>query len=107
MEVWEIGLFQSPIAVSNPFLCIAFWICLLLGVGIELLLCWRCRQRSMRWLLIVIGFVGLTGSELACQIITGWDRLVWLLLYFYCLTLLVGAGMGMLFCWLYNKWKNT
>jgi len=89
---FEMGTHMVPFTLESP-LCWIFWACLLLGVGIQTLLQ---RKRSLRFLWIALLAVGIIACEIACQIITGWDLILWVILHFYLLTMLMGTLLGML-----------
>ena len=89
---FEMGSHMIPVAFDSP-LCWIFWVLLLLGFGVQTLLQ---RKRRLRFLWPAFLLAALTGCEIACQIIIGWDLVLWVILYFYVLTLLVGALLGML-----------
>jgi len=88
---FEMGTHVVPITLESP-LCWIFWACLLLGFGVQTLLQ---RKRNLRFLWPALLAAGVIGCEIACQIITGWDLILWVLLYFYLLTALAGALLGM------------
>ena len=89
---FEMGTHTVPIAFDNP-LCWTFWGLLLLGYCVQVLLQ---RKRNLRFLWPVFLLAALTGCEVACQIIIGWDLVLWVILHFYVLTLLAGAVSAML-----------
>ncbi len=88
---FEMGTHMVPITFESP-LCWIFWACLLLGFGVQYLL----RRKRSLWLVWpALLLAALVGCEIACQIITGWDLILWVILYFYLLTALTGALLGM------------
>lgn len=92
LKGFEMGTHMVPVTFESP-LCWIFWLCLLLGLGAQMLLQ---RKRSLRFLWPALLTAGGLGCEIACQIITGWDLILWVLLHFYLLTMLVGALVGTL-----------
>ncbi|MBQ7757863.1 hypothetical protein [Anaerotignum sp.] len=101
-EAMEVGLFQVPFHPDNPYLFFAFWLCFALAVGIQLLLFKKCKGQG-RWFFLLLSLCGFLLCEVACQLITGWDLLAWLLLWFLCLTFLLGAGLCTLLRFLLKK----
>jgi len=89
---FEMGTHVVPITLESP-LCWIFWACLLLGFGVQTLLQ---RKRNLRFLWPALLAAGVIGCEIACQIITGWDLILWVLLHFYLLTMLTGALLRIL-----------
>lgn len=89
---FEMGTHMIPITLESP-LCWIFWACILLGVAFQFVI-----QRKKRLRFVCPGFLlaGLVGCEIACQIIIGWDLILWVLLHFYLLALLLGALLSML-----------
>jgi len=69
------------------------WVSLLLGVGIQLLILKKAKKKSSRWAFVVVLAILLIAAECACQIIIGWDLIVYLILYGAVLLMLVGAGL--------------
>ena len=92
LKGFEMGTHVIPITLESP-LCWVFWACLLLGFGIQSLLQ---RKRALRFLWPGLLLAGLAACETACQIITGWDLILWVILHFYLLTMLMGALLGIL-----------
>ena len=89
LAVWqgiEIGMHMLPV----------FWITLLIGGGIQFVLHKKAKSRAGRWWFIVVSLIGMLICEAMCQIITGWDLLLPLFLYWFFLTLFLGALMCML-----------
>ena len=89
---FEMGTHTIPVAFDSP-LCWIFWTCLLVGLGIQSLMQ---RKRNLRFLWPGLLLVGVLGCEAACQIIIGWDLILWVILHFYLLTMLVGALVGII-----------
>ena len=89
-EAIEVGLFQSPFTPSNPYLFFGFWGFFLLAALIQFLLLRR-RPRSRGFL--IVSLIGLVAMEFLWQATTGWDSLLWLILWFVFLTMLAGAGL--------------
>ena len=105
-EAMESGLFQLFFyPPANPYLSLVFWLCFLLAAGIQFLLLKKCSGLG-RWVFLLLSLCGFFFCEIACQIITGWDLILWLLLWFLCLTLLFGAGVCILFHYLYKKYAK-
>lgn len=98
---FEMGTHMVPITLESP-LCWIFWACLLLGFGVQILLQ---RKRSLRFLWPALLAAGVVGCEIACQIITGWDLLAWLLFWFLFLVFLLSAGLTYLSSFLLKKQK--
>ena len=91
-EAIETGLLQVPFYPNNPYLFYPFWGCFLLAIGMQYLLFRKCKGHG-RWGLIILSLVGIFRCEIAYQIVTGWDLILWMLLWFLCLTFLLGAGV--------------
>lgn len=103
-EALETGLLQIPFHPGEPFLFAAFWICFALAIAIQILLFKKCKGFG-RWGFLLFSLTGFLICEIACQIITGWDLLAWLLFWFIFLTFLLGAGICCLFRYLHKKYK--
>lgn len=76
---------------------------LLLGAGIQWLLCKQAKKTVTRWLWIGISAVGVLVSDIATAYITGYDRLVPLFVYWFFLLMLIGALACMLVFWRIRK----
>ena len=106
-EAMEVGLFQVPFhPFLNPYLFFAFWLCFALAVGIQSLLFKKCKGFG-RWAFLVVSLCGFLLCETGCQIITGWDLILWLVCWFLCLTFLLGAGVCTVVYVLKKKKKET
>ena len=90
-EAMETGLLQIPFHPDNPFLFCLFWLCFFISVIVQAVLFQHCRGYG-KWGFILFSLLGLICCEIACQIITGWDFIAWLLFWFLFLTFLLGAG---------------
>ena len=88
---FEMGTHEIPFHFDTP-LCWIFWACFLLGAGIQFLFLRLKRKRAARWTLTVILLCGLLACEIGCLVLTGWDTLAPMILYFYLLAMLLGAG---------------
>ena len=76
---------------------------LLLGAGIQWLLCKKAKKAVTRWLLVGISVVGVLVSDIATAYITGYDRLVPMFVYWFFLLMLIGALACMLVFWRIRK----
>lgn len=94
VQAAEIGYFDLPFHGESP-LFLVFWLSLLAGAGIQLILFRKARRRRSRWWFLALLVVGLVACEVGCQLIQGWDLLVPLFLYCFFFTLLLGAGLGL------------
>jgi len=92
-KAWEIGFFHTLINFNSPVVSVIAWVSLLLGVGIQLLILKKAKKKSSRWAFVVVLAILLIAAECACQIIIGWDLIVYLILYGAVLLMLVGAGL--------------
>lgn len=92
-KAWEIGFFHTLINFNSPVVSAIAWASLLLGVGIQLLILKKAKKKASRWAFMVILSVLLVAAECACQIIIGWDLMLYLILYGAVLLMLVGAGI--------------
>jgi len=89
-EVIEVGMLQALYTPSAPWLFIPSWFCVILGLFVQL----RClKKKKAKWFLVILAF-SLIFSELACQLITGWDVLIFLILYGFFIYMLLGAALG-------------
>lgn len=95
MQGIEIGTHTLPFHLGNP-LGILFWVAVLLGAGIQTVLNRRgkCRLTRAAWLIFLLA--ALLACEIACQIVTGWELLLPVMLYFYLLAMLLGALLCLL-----------
>jgi len=99
----EIGLFQVPFHPDNPYLFFPFWGCFLLAIGIQALLLKKYKT-GIRWSFLIFSLIGFFCCEIACQIIIGWDLILWLVLWFLFLTFLFGSVVCIL---VYNAKKRS
>lgn len=97
MKAFEIGVHMAPVAFGSV-LCPMFWGCLTAGGLVQLLLRKKARSAFGRWAFAGVLGIGLLICEIACQVMTGWDLIVPIVLYFYLLTMLAGAGACALVC---------
>ena len=89
-EVLEVGMMEALITPSVPWLFIPSWLFMILGLIIQL----RClKKRKAGWFMAILG-IALLFSEIFCQIITGWDVLIFLVVYGLLLDMLIGAALG-------------
>lgn len=94
IECFEIGIYMLiPLDLIG----------LLLGVGIQWLLCKKAKKTVTRWLLVSISAVGVVVNDIASVCITGYDRLAPLFVYWFFLLILVGALVCMLVLRLIKK----
>lgn len=89
-EVIEVGMMEVLYTPDVPWLFIPSWLCVLTGLLIQL----RCLKKAKaKWFLLFLA-AALIACELACQLITGWDVLLFLILYGLAIYLLLGAVIG-------------
>ena len=93
VKAWKVGFYIIPFYFENPLFCILFWLSLLAGMGLQLLLFRKCRCLWARLSLAAGLSVGLLACEVACQMIPGWELYGYLLLWFYLLAALMGAAI--------------
>ena len=98
LKAIEIGMHTAPIVFDSP-LCPIFWGCLLAGSLLQLILLKKAKRRGGRWGFAAALVIGLLVCEIGCQMITGWDLLIPIVLYFYLLTMLTGAALCALVAW--------
>ena len=101
---FEMGTHEIPFHPDSP-LCVIFWLVFLFGVAMQVFLLGTKRRKGTRWSLAILLLIGLVVCEIGCQVITGWDALVPIILYFYLLAMLLGAGVCALVVFLYRKKK--
>ena len=92
-KAWEIGFFHTLINFNSPVVSAIAWASLLLGAGTQLLILKKAKKKAIRWAFMVILAVLLVAAECACQIIIGWDLMLYLILYGAVLLMFVGAGL--------------
>ena len=76
---------------------------LLRGAGMQLWAGKKAKSRIGRWLLVILSALGLLGCEIVAQMMTGYDRLVPMILYWCILMVLVGALVCMFVFWRVHK----
>ena len=81
LELWEIGYFHVPFQWDNLFLFFIFWGLFLIGTLIQMLLLCKAKTKRGKFGFLIVLCVFCIAFEIACQIITGWDRLAWLIFY--------------------------
>jgi|GEM_PF-1650535 len=79
---------------------------LLLGAGVQLLLCFKAKKTVTRGIFVSILVVGLVASEIATACMTGYDRFVPMFAYWFFFMLLVGALVCMLVFWIIHKKRS-
>lgn len=94
MMLAEVGFFHVFFDFSTWMLSVAAWAFLLLGFAIQLLLLKLCRKLWKRRIFAVLLIFGVVAGEVACQMITGWDLLVVLVLYGCVFSMVIGAIMA-------------
>ena len=105
MMLAEVGFFHVFFDFSTWMLSVAAWAFLLLGFAIQLLILKLCRTLWKRWLFAMLILMGLIAGELACQMITGLNLLVALVLYGCVFALAIGALLGYAVYYLGGKSK--
>jgi len=105
-EALEVGLLHVPFHPDNPFLFCLFWLCFFIGIIVQIVLFQHCKGFG-KWGFIIFSAIGFFCCEIACQIITGWDLILWLVLWFLFLTFLVGAGLCTLIYHLLKKKRGA
>ena len=94
MMLAEVGFFSVFFDWSTWLLSMAAWAFLLLGFAIQFLVLKLCRTLWKRRLFPGLGVLGIVAGELACQMITGWERLAVLVLYGCVFSLAIGAVLA-------------
>lgn len=64
---------------------------LLIGAGIQFLLCKKAKNAFSRYIFTIVDLAGMLISDIAAQIVTGYDLLIPLFTYWLFFMLLVGA----------------
>ena len=96
-EMGQIGFFQLFWNFSNLPLSLGVWFFAIVGFTVQWLLIKKTKGR--RWLILAgILAVGSFGCELAVQMVTGYDRLIPMLLYGVILSLSIGAAVAFGIC---------
>lgn len=96
-ELWEVGFFQIPFYFAEPyFLFFGFWAAFFIAVGVQRLLLKKCKGVWGRWSFAGVTLVGLVAGEVLVRIITGWDRILYLVLYGLFLTFALGISVAAL-----------
>ena len=80
-KLMEVGLLQIPFQLYNPYLFFGFWISFFAAAAIQRLLLKKCKQTWARWSFAGITLVGLIAGEVLCQVITGWDLILYMVLF--------------------------
>lgn len=107
LEAIEIGLLEIPFRFdANPFLCICFWLCFAIGIAVQSALLLHCRGKWKRRSFALLSLCGLLLCEAACQVIIGWESLLWLILWFFCLTFLLAAIIALLVHRFFTKYRK-
>ena len=94
-ELWEVGLIQAIYWPSSPLFFI-FWCLFALGVLIQWLLLKKAKRLWVRCSFAALLLIGLVAGEIGVQMITGFERLAPVFLYWFCLALLLGAALSWL-----------
>ena len=105
LQGFEIGTHMVPFQLDSP-LCFIFWLTFLQGAAIAFFLQGTGRKKTVRRVVYGVTLAILLACEIACQVVTGWDLLVPVLLYFYLLALLLGTGICTLGIFLFRKKKE-
>ncbi|MBQ9133568.1 MAG: hypothetical protein IJX64_03445 [Clostridia bacterium] len=79
---------------------------LAIGVGIQFLLHKKVKSRAGQWWFAAVNLIGMLVCDIAAQIITGWDLLIPLFLYWLFFTFFLGACICMLVCSVLHKEKK-
>ena len=90
LELFEIGFFTALWDISNPYVSIPIYLCVLIGFSIQSFLLKKCQTRRMQLSLFILSILGLVVSEYVWHCITGWDRIVVDIVYGLILCLLLG-----------------
>ena len=94
IECFEIGIYMLiPLDLIG----------LLLGAGIQWLLCKKAKKTVTRWLLVSISAVGVVVNDIASVCITGYERLVPMFVYWFFLLMLISALICMLVFWIIHR----
>ena len=102
-ELFDIGFFHIAFDLSNSPMTIAFWVCIIIGAIIGLITFNKYKKASSRLIPFIILLLLLFIFEIICQIITGWDLFLYLLIYGALLLLLAGALLSFLILLLTKK----
>ena len=100
LKLLEVGLLQVPFQLYNPYLFFGFWAAFLLAGAIQWLLLKKCQRTWTRWSFVGLTLAGLVTSEVLCQVITGWDLILYMVLYGLFLTFALAIA---LVCFLLRK----
>lgn len=97
--------FHTLFNFASPVVSVIAWVSPLLGITIQMIALAKAKRKWARWLFVGILAVILIAAECACQIITGWDLILYLVIYGAVLLMLVGAGLGALIFIVRNRRK--
>ena len=90
-ELIDLGFFEAFWNWGNIYLTVGIYLCVLLGVAVQYLLCRKCQRRSSRGALVWVCLIGILVSEYSLLFITGWDQLLIHILYGFDICILLGA----------------
>ena len=88
---WELGCFHVLFEFGDPRLSALMWGNLLSGFLIQYLVLKKCRRKWAAWVFPGLAAAGLVVMEILCQVTTGWDLLVYLVVYAIFVLLLAGG----------------
>ena len=91
---WELGCFHVLLDFGDPRISALMWGNLLAGFLIQTLVLKKCRRRWAGWIFPCLVGLGLVVMEILCQVTTGWDLLVYLIVYAIFVLLLSGAVLA-------------
>ena len=91
---------------ASPVLSLILWASLIVGFAVQLILSLKCSSTLPKLGFVLFSVLGLCVSEVLCRIITGWDLILYLIVYCVFLCFITGAGICGLSLKLYNKRKN-
>ena len=82
MDAASVGSFAAPFLIfTEPIIGIPLCILLLLNIGIQLLILWKCRVPAVKWILPMLAAVSVLACDIGIRVITGWDQLIPLFFY--------------------------
>lgn len=91
---WELGCFHALFDFGDPRISALMWGNLLAGFLIQFLVLKKSRRIWAAWVFPGLVGLGLMVMEIICQVTTGWDLLVYLIVYAIFVLLLSGAVLA-------------
>ena len=103
IELFNTGLFYMFLGLSEPYVWIPAYFCLVFGLITQFILLKKCHKKFWNKLILVMGFIGVVICECIWHLVTGWGKLIVTMVCLLFTTLLLGAVIAIIASFVKSK----